>query len=61
MATLFALLYPDQSTGDKAVELVKGLEQAGFLTVMDLAYVTKSNDRGNQAPWRGSSRPIRRG
>jgi uncharacterized membrane protein len=44
MATLFAVLYPDQLTGEKASLRVEGLQEADYLTVIDSAYVTKSKD-----------------
>jgi uncharacterized membrane protein len=59
MATLFALLYPDQSTGEKALERVKGLEQAGYLEVIDSASVTKSKD--GDVKHHGESNPARSG
>jgi uncharacterized membrane protein len=59
MATLFALLYPDQLTGEKAQERVKGLEEAGFLTVLDSAFVTKSKD--GDVKQHGQSNPARSG
>ena len=42
MATLFALLYPDQQSRKAALESVHGLEDAGYLHVLESAQVTKT-------------------
>jgi uncharacterized membrane protein len=42
MASLIAIVYPDNATADAALETVKGLESAGYLTVLEQALVRKS-------------------
>jgi uncharacterized membrane protein len=59
MATLFALLYPDRPTGDQALATVKGLESAGYLTVLDSAFLTKSRD--GKIEHHGEAHPVRSG
>jgi uncharacterized membrane protein len=59
MATLFALLYPDEITGEKAALRVEGLEEAGYLKVIDSASVTKSKD--GDIKHHGGSHPARSG
>jgi uncharacterized membrane protein len=46
MASLVAITYPDHATAEAAFETVKGLETAGYLTVMEQALVRK-NEQGN--------------
>ena len=41
MAALFALVYPDQATAEKAEKVVEALQQEGYLRVLDSAKVTK--------------------
>jgi uncharacterized membrane protein len=44
MATLFALVYSDVQTAEEAAETAKGLEQAGFLKILDSSLVTKNEE-----------------
>src|SRR3954454_14340579 len=44
MATLYALVYPDQATAEEAAATVKGLAQAGYLEVLDSSLVTKNKE-----------------
>ena len=57
MATLFALLYPDQQARDAALETVHGLEDAGYLHVTESALVTKGPD--GHIEYKGSDRSVR--
>jgi uncharacterized membrane protein len=57
MATLFALLYPDLPTRDAALETVHGLEDAGYLHVIESALVTK--DPSGHVEYKGSDRSVR--
>jgi uncharacterized membrane protein len=59
MATLYALVYPDQATADLAVETVKGLEQAGYLDVLDSSVVKKNNE--GEIDHHGERHPVRAG
>jgi uncharacterized membrane protein len=57
VARLFAIVYPDQSTGEAALETVKGLEQANYLQVVDQAFLIKSEDGKIVQP--GAGHPVR--
>jgi uncharacterized membrane protein len=46
MAALIAIDYPDRATAEAALETVKGLETAGYLTVLEQALVSK-NEKGH--------------
>jgi uncharacterized membrane protein len=41
MATLFALVYPDQDSADRALETAHGLKEGGFIKIREQAVVTK--------------------
>jgi uncharacterized membrane protein len=45
MATLFAIVYPDRPTAERALETALGLETAGYLTILERALVTR-NEQG---------------
>ena len=57
MATLFALLYPDQQARAAALETVHGLEEAGYLRVLESALVSKAFD--GRIEYKGSDRSMR--
>ena len=57
MATLFALLYPDQQSRKAALESVHGLEDAGYLHVLESAQVTK--DANGHIEYEGTDRSVR--
>jgi uncharacterized membrane protein len=57
MATLFALLYPDQQSRKAALESVHGLEDAGYLQVLESALVTK--DANGHIKYEGTDRSVR--
>ena len=57
MATLFALLYPDQQTREAALETVHGLEDAGYMHVIESALVTKEAD--GRIEYKGTDRSVR--
>ncbi len=57
MATLFALIYPDTETAEAAAETAKGLDQAGFLKILDSAVVTK--DANGKVEHKGQRNPVR--
>ncbi len=59
MAMLFALVYPDQATAEEASKTVKGLEEAGWVTVLDESLVTK--DENGKVKHHGERHPIRGG
>lgn len=59
MATLFALVFPDQDSADRALETAHGLQDAGFLKVMEQAVVTK--DARGKVEYREEKRPVRHG
>jgi len=44
MAGLYAISYPDAATAQRAFDAAQGLEQAGYLTILEQAMVTKSKD-----------------
>lgn len=44
MATLFALVYPDRSTAEQALETARELERAGLLEVVEHALVTRDEN-----------------
>jgi|SRR3954447_22347479 uncharacterized membrane protein len=41
MAILFALVYPDQQAAEQAALTARGLEQAGFIAILDSSLITK--------------------
>ncbi|HEY7030572.1 MAG TPA: DUF1269 domain-containing protein [Thermomicrobiales bacterium] len=45
MAILIALVYPDPATAQEAERTARGLQEAGFLNILDLSVITK-NDKG---------------
>jgi uncharacterized membrane protein len=44
MAVLVALVYPDQAKAEEAATTAKGLEEAGWLTILDESLVTKDEN-----------------
>jgi uncharacterized membrane protein len=56
VARLFAIVYPDQATGEAALETVKGLEQANYLQVLDQAFLVKHDDGKIAQP--GAGHPV---
>ncbi len=59
MAILFALVYPDQATAEEAERTTHGLEEAGWLTVMDVSLVTK--DENGKVKHHDERHPVRAG
>ena len=59
MATLFALIYPDTETAEAAAETAKGLDQAGFLRILDSAVVIKNAN--GKVEHKGQRNPVRSG
>jgi uncharacterized membrane protein len=59
MATLFALVYPDQNTAEQTLETAKGLEQAGFMRILEQAVIMKNAD--GKIERKDESRPVRGG
>jgi uncharacterized membrane protein len=59
MATLYALIYPDQATAELAAETVKGLAQAGYLDVLDSSLVSKNSE--GKIEHHGERHPVRAG
>jgi uncharacterized membrane protein len=59
MAGLYAIVYPDQQTAEQALETAKGLETAGYLTILEQALVRK-NDKG-EVSIDEEKHPVRRG
>jgi uncharacterized membrane protein len=44
MATLFAVVYPDEATAEEAAATARGLEEAGFLKILDSSLITKNEE-----------------
>jgi len=44
MAILFALIYPDKPTAEEAALTARGLQQGGFMSILDSSLVTKNAD-----------------
>jgi uncharacterized membrane protein len=44
MATLFAVVYPDVATAEEAAATARGLEEAGFLKILDSSLLTKNEE-----------------
>jgi uncharacterized membrane protein len=59
MATLYALVYPNQATAELAAETARGLVEAGYLDVLDSTVVTKGSD--GKIDHHGERHPVRRG
>ena len=59
MATLIALVYSNPATAEEAVQVTHGLEQAGWLSVLDSALVTK--DEHGKVKHHGEGHPVRAG
>ena len=59
MAGLYAIVYPTHSAAESAFETVKGLESAGYLTVLEQALVRKSDDGDVSVD--EEKHPVRRG
>jgi len=41
MAILFAIVYPDQQTAEQAALTARGLDEAGFASILDSSLITK--------------------
>lgn len=59
MATLLALVYPDEATADKAAQTAKSLQEQGYLDVLDSAVVLKTAD--GKVKQSDKHHPVRRG
>jgi uncharacterized membrane protein len=59
MASLIALIYPDAVTADEAAATATGLEQAGYLKILDSALVTK--DASGKVEHQGERHQMRTG
>jgi uncharacterized membrane protein len=59
MATLFALVYPDQSTAEQTLETAKGLQDAGFMKILEQVVLVK--DEKGKVDFDEKSRPVRSG
>ncbi len=59
MATLFALVYPDQSTAEQTLETAKGLQDAGFMKILEQVVLVK--DANGKVDFEEKSRPVRSG
>jgi uncharacterized membrane protein len=59
MATLFALVYPDQSTADQTLQTAKGLQDAGFMRILEQVVIVK--DANGKIDLEEKSRPVRSG
>jgi len=59
MATLFALIYPNATGGKEADAAANGLDQAGFIELLDQVVVTKWDD--GKISYDGQNRPVRWG
>ncbi len=57
MAGLYAIAYPDAATANQAFDAAKGLEEAGYLTILEQALVTKEND--GDVKIEGQKHPVR--
>jgi uncharacterized membrane protein len=58
MAGLYAIAYPDAETAHRAFDAARGLEEAGYLTILEQAIVTKSNDGDVEVE--GVKHPVRK-
>jgi uncharacterized membrane protein len=59
MATLFALVYPDQATAEETMKTAKGLESAGYMRILEQAVITKNAD--GKIERKDQSNPVRGG
>lgn len=59
MATLFALVYPDQTTAEQTLETAKGLQDAGFMRILEQAVIVKTAD--GKIERKDESHPVRGG
>jgi uncharacterized membrane protein len=59
MAILFALVYPDRATAEEAERTTHGLEEAGWLTIMDSSLVTQ--DEHGKVKHHGDRHTVRTG
>jgi uncharacterized membrane protein len=59
MATLFALVYPDQATAEETLTIAKGLESAGYMRILEQAVITKNED--GKIERKDQSNPVRGG
>ncbi len=59
MALLFAVIYDDEATADAAFEMAEGLEDAGVVSILDQALITK-NEKG-KIEVDNEKHPVRRG
>jgi uncharacterized membrane protein len=59
MAILFALIYPDQPTAEQAALTARGLEEAGFVKILDSSLITKDSD--GKIEHQGERHPVRSG
>src|SRR4051794_23479600 len=59
MATLFALVYPDQSTADQTLQTAKGLQDAGFMQILEQVVIVK--DAKGKIDFAENGHPVRSG
>lgn len=59
MATLLALVYPDEATAEKAAQSTKSLQDQGYLNVLDSAIILKNAD--GKVEQSDKHHPVRRG
>jgi uncharacterized membrane protein len=59
MAILVALVYPEQATAEEAALTAKGLEEAGFLKILDSSLITK--DAKGKIEHKGERHTVRAG
>jgi uncharacterized membrane protein len=59
MAILIALVYPDPMTAEQAELTARGLEEAGFLNILDVSLITK--DAKGKIERHGERHPVRTG
>jgi len=59
MATLFALVYPNEAIAQEAEATANGLDQVGVIKLLDQVVVTKSDD--GKISHDGQNRPVRSG
>jgi len=59
MATLFGLVYPDQTTADQTLETAHGLQDAGFMRILEQVVIVK--DANGKVDLDEKSRPVRHG
>jgi uncharacterized membrane protein len=59
MATLFGVVYPDEATAEEAAATARGLQEAGFLKILDSAVVTK--DAEGKVEHKGERHTVRSG